>query len=229
MIKYGSVDIDLNIKNYKNNADILLESTDIKTTGRNKFNKFIKVPNESQIEITEYFNNLLKENYNWNWEYFHSGEPAGLHTDYLSFPNKWESRDDECHVILGVIIPLEWNSRQPYTVSYNRVSPIPRKLVYRQGEMRYIDNNDVFEYRTNWEYDPEVLKYNPKGTDYYKEYADLKIDSVYEWKVGTALLFDTKRWHSSSWFLTDNKLPDISTEYKRSIIGMASINIKKYV
>ena len=129
--------------------------------------------------------------------------------------------------MIGIIIPLEWNSKQPYTVSYNRVSDVPRKLLYRKGEVRYTDNNEIFEYRDKWEFDEEVLKYNPKGTEYYKEYADLKVQSVYEWKVGTAVVFDTSRWHSSSWFLTEKMLPDVSTEYKRSIIGFASVDIDR--
>ena len=40
--------------------------------------------------------------------------------------------------------------------------------------MRYSDNNEIVEYRKHWNFDDEVLKYNPKGTRYYKEYADLK-------------------------------------------------------
>ena len=39
------------------------------------------------------------------------------------------------------------------------------------------------------------------------------------------MVFDTRRWHSSSWFLTDNKLPDVSTEYKRAIIGFGSTDV----
>jgi hypothetical protein len=95
--------------------------------------------------------------------------------------------------------------------------------------MRYIDNDEICEYRDKWEYDNEALTYNPKGTEYYKEYADLKVDSVYEWKIGTAMIFDTRRWHSSSWFLKDDSLPDVSTEYKRSIIGFGSISMNKRV
>ena len=233
MNKYGSINVDLNIEYYRNEADILLQSSKVKTTGRNNFNKFIKIPVESQTNLIEYFNKTLEGTYDWNWEYFHSGEPAGLHTDYISFPNTWKLVNGEviydCYVIIGIIIPLEWNSKQPYTINYNKTTDIPRKLIYKKGEMRYIDNDEVFIYRNKWEYDNESLLYNPKGTEYYKEYADLKVDSVYEWKLGTAMIFDTKRWHSSSWFLKDNILPDVSIEYKRSIIGFGSVSLDKGV
>ena len=115
--------------------------------------------------------------------------------------------------------------KQPYTINYNRVEESPRKVIFRKGEMRYTDNDEVINYRDKKELDEEVAKYNPKGTEYYKLYQDLKVHSVYEWKLGTAMVFDTSRWHSSSWFLTDNKLPDASTEYKRAIIGFGSTDI----
>ena len=41
------------------------------------------------------------------------------------------------------------------------------------------------------------------------------------------MIFDTKRWHSSSWFLSDNNFPEVSTEYKRAIIGFASIDVDR--
>jgi hypothetical protein len=133
----------------------------------------------------------------------------------------------ECRVDIGVIIPLEWNCKQPYTINYNRAEEFPRKVVFRKGEMRYIDTNEVINYRRAKQVDEEVAKYNPKGTEYYKLYQDLKVHSVYEWKLGTAMIFDTRRWHSSSWFLSDNMLPDTSSEYKRAIIGFGSTDVPK--
>ena len=41
------------------------------------------------------------------------------------------------------------------------------------------------------------------------------------------MIFDTRRWHSSSWFLNEKMLPDVSKEYKRSIIGFASIDVDR--
>ena len=91
--------------------------------------------------------------------------------------------------------------------------------------MRYTDNGEVFKYRKEWNYDEEVLKYNPKGTVFYKEYADLKVHEVYPWKLNTAFFLDTKRWHSSSWWLSENDVPDVSTEWKRCIIGFGAYDI----
>lgn len=229
---FGTHFIDLPVEQYKKQQLEYLDSDNVKFTGRNNFNKFCSVPTNTKLELDNYFTKLMNYRYDWNWEYFHSGEPAGLHTDYVSFPNSWKPKEDgiithDCHIILGVIIPLDWNCKQPYTINYDRVSDIPRKLLYKKGEMRYQDNNEIFEYRNNWIYDNEVLTYNPKGSEYYKEYANLKIHSVYKWTLGTALIFDTKRWHSSSWFLKDQMLPKLSTEFKRSIIGFASIDVDR--
>lgn len=100
-------------------------------------------------------------------------------------------------------------------------------MMYRKGEMRYRDNDEIFEYRTKWKYDEEVLKYNPADCLYAKEYADLKVDSVYKWELGTLMLFDAARWHSSSWFLSTNDIPEVSTEWKRAIIGFGSVDVQR--
>ena len=107
------------------------------------------------------------------------------------------------------------------------VSNVPRKMKYSKGEMRYQDTGEIFNYRTEGTLDEEVAKYNPKGTDYWKIYQDLKVHSVYEWQVGTFMLFDTKRWHSSNWFLSKDNLTNESQEYKRSIIGFGSIDVQR--
>jgi len=222
-MQYGTYSHELNVDQYNTNAQALFKSNNIKYTGAKNFNYFIDVPNDVNKTLSNYFSDKLGH-FDWAFQYFHSGEPAGLHTDYTVVP--WDDKV-ECRVDVGVIVPLEWNCKQPYTINYNRVEEQPRKVVYRKGEMRYTDNDEIVEYRTDSILDDEVLKYNPKGTEYYKLYQDLKVHSVYEWKLGTAMVFDTSRWHSSSWFLTDNKLPDVSTEYKRAIIGFGSTDVQK--
>lgn len=223
-----SFDLDLDFFNKESNA--LLTSDKVKETGANGVNLFCKTPPSTKKELTAYLNTKLQMEFDWNFEYFKSSEPAGLHTDYLSFENSWKPKEmnvitHDCHLVIGVIIPLEWNSKQPYTVSYDKRSVEPRKLIYRKGEMRYMDTNEVVEYRTEWKYDPEVLKYNPEGTEYYREYADLTVHSAYEWKLGTMLVFDTARWHSSSWFLSSDRVVKPATEFKKSIIGFGSIDV----
>ena len=222
-MQYGTYSHELNVDQHNTNAQALFKSNNIKYTGAKNFNYFIDVPNDVNKTLSNYFSDKLGH-FDWAFQYFHSGEPAGLHTDYTVVP--WDDKV-ECRVDVGVIVPLEWNCKQPYTINYNRAEEFPRKVVFRKGEMRYTDNNEIINYRQENQLDQEVAKYNPGGTEYYKLYYDLKVHSVYKWEQGTAMVFDTRRWHSSSWFLTDNKLPDVSTEYKRAIIGFGSTDVQK--
>ena len=216
-MRYGSYDINLDVSYLKAQAKEMFSSGKIKYTGAKNFNYFIDVPKVVNNQLGKYFSETKGLGYfDWAFQYFHSGEPAGLHTDYTVVP--WDDKV-ECRVDVGVIIPLEWTCKQPYTINYNKIETIPRKIVFRKGEMRYTDNNEVINYRDNQVLDEEVAKYNPRGTEYFKLYYDLKVESVYEWSVGTAMVFDTARWHSSSWFLESNTLPDAPAEYKRAIIG----------
>ena len=221
MVRYGTYNHQLNIVEHNDNARTLFKGNNIKYTGAKNFNYFIDVPAEVNKTLSNYFSDKLGY-FDWKFQYFHSGEPAGLHTDYTVVP--WDDKV-ECRVDVGVIVPLEWNCKQPYTINYNRAEEFPRKVVFRKGEMRYTDNNEIINYRQENQLDQEVAKYNPSGTEYYKLYYDLKVHSVYKWEQGTAMVFDTKRWHSSSWFLSDSMLPDTSTEYKRAIIGFGSTDV----
>ena len=228
---YGTHRLEFDPLHFLNEAHTIYNSPDAKRSGRNDFNRFNNTSRTTKAFLSEYWNSKLSLDYDWNWEYFHSGEPAGLHTDYTSFPNSWRPNKEymthDCHLVLGVIIPLEWRSLQPYTVNYDRRADQPRKLIYRKGEMRYMDTDEIVNYRTANVYDPMVERFNPPHTQYHREYADLKFHSAFEWRVGDAMLFDTARWHSSSWFLTTPSLPDSSTEYKRSIIGFASVDVDR--
>lgn len=230
-IPYGSHAVDIDLPYYQEQSKLLLDSADAKLTGSKNFNRFYKLADDKK-DMFNYLNSILGFRYDWFFEYFHSGEPAGLHTDLNSIPNVWRTTETgetthNSYIVIGVIIPLEWNCKQPYTVNYDRIAYEPKKLLFRRGEMRYKDSNISIDYRKKWNYDDETLRYNPRGTEYYKEYADLKVYSAYEWKVGTMMIFDASRWHSSSWFLSDDILPEISKEYKRAIIGFGSIDVAK--
>lgn len=228
--RYGNYTLKFDPMQFLDEAHATWSSDKAKRSGRNDFNRFNNVGKTTKSFLSTHWNQRLGVEYDWFWEYFHSGEPAGLHTDYTSFPNSWKNNDiitHDCHIVLGIIIPLEWNCKQPYTVNYNRMCTVPRKMMYKRGEMRYTDNDEVFEYRDTWNYTDRVLEYNPRGTEYYKEYADLDVHSAYMWDIGTCVVFDTRRWHSSSWFLSEDKLPETSTEYKRSIIGFASVDVDR--
>lgn len=241
---YGSHDIKENIDLdfHKENFEKILQDGNGKITGANDLNRFCKLPENEKTFVKNFLNSYLKTELDWGLEYFHSGEPAGLHTDwdrqYYNKPDCWEGRNGEDthynEIVCGIIIPLEWKSRQPYTVNYDKVAKEPRKLMYRQGEMRYKDTNEIIEYRGSpnwweWKYDSKVIDYNPIGCGYLGEYANLKVHSAYKWELGTMMVFDPARWHSSSWFLSSRQIPDnfeSSKEYKRAIIGFGSINVE---
>jgi len=218
--KFGSHDILIDFDYHITTCEYV-SKTSTKVSGLKDHNRFGKIKDKQ--ELVNLVNSITNDNsLDWNFEYFHSGEPVGLHTDYTTIP--WDD-EVECQVVCGIIIPLEWNCKQPYTINYNRTQDIPRKLMYRAGEMRYLDNNEIIHYRDKGIHDEESIKYNPKHTFYAGQFKDLLIHSVYQWKVGTCMLFDTKRWHSSSWFLSSDIIPDVSTEYKRSIVGFGSIDV----
>tara|TARA_B100000925_G_scaffold270333_1_gene232719 strand:- start:2285 stop:2974 length:690 start_codon:yes stop_codon:yes gene_type:complete len=221
---FGSHKIDIDLEYHKKQFDNIISQSKAKITGTKGHNLFYPVSKDDKSYLQNYMNELTGVYNDWNFDYFQSGEPAGLHTDYDTVP--WDD-ETECHVVVGCIIPLEWNCKQPYTVNYDKVSDTPRKMMYRKGEMRYKDTDEIFEYRTEWKHNEESLKYNHIDCAYAKEYVDLDIHSVYEWKINTLMLFDTARWHSSSWFLSANNIPDVSTENKRSIIGFGSIDVQR--
>ena len=224
-MQYGSYNINLDINYYKELAREAFLSDKIKYTGKFNLNYFVDTPKDVNEHIGNYFSNTLGlGKFDWKFQYFHSGEPAGLHTDFTTVP--WDDTTD-CRVDVGVIIPLEWNCKQPYTINYDRVEHKPRKAIYKDGNMKYTDNGEIINYRHTENLDEEVAKYNPKGTWYHRLYFDLKVESVYEWKLGTAMVFDTARWHSSSWYLSSKELLETSTEYKRAIIGFGSTDIPK--
>lgn len=240
----GSHPIDIDIEWHKHALTTAIDSGDCKIRGANDLNRFAKIPDNLRIEE---LNNILDSRMgirmDWTWEYFHSGEPAGLHTDYVSetYAHPQEPDVNDSHTIkiaAGVIIPLEWNTKGcvPYTVNYDRMETTGSKLIYKNGEMRHIKNlEDVVHYRGKdwkfWHYDPEVLKYHPIASGYLTEFAELKVHSAYEWKLGTMMLFDPARWHSSSWFLSSKFIPknyEQAKEYKRAIVGFGTITIHNH-
>ena len=92
--------------------------------------------------------------------------------------------------------------------------------------MRYLDNNEIIDYRINKNITSDIENYIPKECEMYEQMQDIEIQDVYKWEVGTYMLFDTRRWHSSSWYSSSNKYKDLDlTEYKRSIIGFATVSV----
>tara|TARA_R110002153_G_scaffold47638_1_gene134412 strand:+ start:1871 stop:2674 length:804 start_codon:yes stop_codon:yes gene_type:complete len=237
----GSHLIDIDIEWHKRAVTNAIESGDCKIRGANDLNRFAKIPDQSRAtELNNILDSMMGIRMDWTWEYFHSGEPAGLHTDYTSetyaHPKNPDTKDSHTiKIAAGVIIPLEWNTKGcvPYTVNYDRMETSGSKLNYTYGEMRHVKNlQEIVHYRPgdwkDWHWDPEVLKYHPIASRYVTEFAGLKVHSAYTWEKNTMMLFDPARWHSSSWFLSSKHLPasyEQATEYKRAIVGFGTITI----
>ena len=126
MVRYGTYNHQLNIVEHNDNARTLFKGNNIKYTGAKNFNYFIDVPAEVNKTLSNYFSDKLGY-FDWKFQYFHSGEPAGLHTDYTVVP--WDDKV-ECRVDVGVIVPLDWNCKQPYTINYNRIESTPRTSLF---------------------------------------------------------------------------------------------------
>jgi len=195
-----------------------------KKWGLKNNNYFVKTRNDENDQLADELNALLGQTLDWSFEFCHSVEPTNLHTDYATVP--WDE-NTECRVIVGCLIPLDWNCyRDPYTIMYDKMSHVPRKMIVQNGDMIYQDNGEKYSYRQDppmW--DEKVIKHIPKGTEYFKIFSDMGIDSEYKWDKSTMLVFDTRRWHSSNWFTESTTLRDIEDEFKEHIIGFGSIDV----
>jgi hypothetical protein len=216
----SSIDIFKNAINDFRNTDIK------KRVGSKQHNYFAPTTTVQNKLLMDELNTLLGHRFDWSFEFNHSGAPANLHTDYKNIP--WNDTKD-CRIVVGCIIPLTWDCwRQPYTVMYDKMSDVPRKLIYQKGDMVYQDNKEKYPYRQEFPmYDDRIMRHHPKGTEYFKTYGDLRWHSEYKWDKSTMLVFDTRRWHSSNWFLKSATVPDIEAEYKESIVGFGSIDVPK--
>lgn len=218
------IDHPFDLAELNREADELLAGSD-KIRGVKNLNKFARVPQPKADAIVDLLTpHYGGKRYDWGFDYFYSGEPVGPHTDCDVVP--WDDKVS-CQVVSGCLIPLEWNCKQPYTIGYNRFEEEPRKLMRREGKMRYTDTNEEVIYQDKGIQDPVSEKYNPPGTFYHSMFGDLWVRDIYEWKLGTILLFDVHQWHSSSWFLSTDKIPDVSTEYKKMIVGFGSIDVPR--
>lgn len=188
--------------------------------------------------MSEFWNKRFGVKYSWGWEYMNSCEPVGLHNDYTA--SKVDGGKD--YVVVGIIIPLDfkcgrdalWHEKlgligkeNIYTVFYDRFENEPRKVMFSKGEMRYKDTGEVIDYRKTEMYDWHSLRYNPPETQYFKQFSDLRVSYAHQWVNYSPLIFDTRQWHSSSWYLKGNRVDDNAGEFKRSIIGFAAVRIEE--
>ena len=225
-IPYGEYATVSSIDTFKNRISDFRNSDNKKRSGLKDNNYFVKTLDTENISLEDELNILLGHRFDWSFEFCHSGEPANLHTDYATVP--WDDAT-ECQVVVGCIIPLAWNCyRDPYTVMYDKVTHVPRKMMFHKGDMVYQDNKEKYPYRQEFPmWDDRVMKHHPKGTEYFKTFGDLRWYSDYKWDKSTMLVFDTRRWHSSNWFTKSENVGEIEGEYKESIIGFGSIDVPR--
>lgn len=220
---FGQHDIDINLDIWKDKFTKIKKITSPKMSGVHKGNKHYKFLQEDRDILTEKMNNLFDTNLNWFFEFFYATEPVGLHNDYLQ--QYWDEQSDT-RDIAGILIPIEWNCKQPYTIFFDKFSE-GNKLIFRKGEMRDYKTNDVVEYRPTGIVNEEIKKYHPIGSSLHKQFADLKLKEVYAYKKNTAYVFDTRQWHSSSWFLDKLTVEPDRLEYKLIITGFGAIPVWK--
>ena len=225
-IPYGTHPTISSIDIFKNKIDDFRNSDVKKKSGLKKNNYFSPITDAENKLLMDELNTLMGNRFDWLFEFHHSGEPANLHTDYATVP--WDDISD-CQVIVGCIIPLAWDChRHPYTVNYDKITDIPRKMMFHKGNMVYQDNKEIFEYKQEFPmWDKRVMDHHPRGTEYFDTYGDLRWHSDYKWDKSTMLVFDTRRWHSSNWFTKAKTVKENKGEYKESIVGFGSIDVPR--
>jgi hypothetical protein len=236
-IPYGEYPTISSIDIFKNERLSAFRKSGIKKKSGLKNNNYFAPTTDAENKLLmDELNTLLGHRFDWAFEFCHSGEPANLHTDYATVP--WDDTT-ECQVVVGCIIPLSWCcEKPPYTVMYDKVSDIPRKLMFYNGEMIYQDNKEIYSYQQEFPmWDDRIMFHHPKGTEYFRTFGDLRWHSEYEWDRSTMLVFDTKRWHSSNWWAKSTTVKDIKSfimksshcgaEYKESLVGFGSIDVPR--
>ena len=194
------VDINIDLDYFNKQIKDIENKPSVRYRGKDNSNIFATLEDDNKKYLASYLNNLLDINYKWSFSYCYTREPVGIHNDY-------ETRQRN----MGIIIPLSWECKQPYTFSFDKET-LDGKVVFKQGEMRYLETNNIIDYRTDY-LDEFVKKVIPKNRQ--SMYNGLKVYNTYKWKLHTLFIFEAMRWHSSSWFLEDNK----AGQYKAFING----------
>jgi hypothetical protein len=177
-------DIDINYFYHKNIIKNISDRNNVRDIGKNKLNKFSNLDVDDRIELGKQINKIFGLDYRWTFDYCYTPEPVGLHNDY------------EPTVMNGIIIPLDWNIKQPYTLTFDKETH-DGKVVYRNGNVIYKDSEQIIQYKTDAT-DNEISKYMPDSQQGI--YNGLKLHNVFKWEVGKVFLFEANRWHTSSWF-----------------------------
>jgi organic radical activating enzyme len=157
--------------------------------------------------------------YDWDFELFVSREPVGVHNDRNIHKHAYgkgsNERTVETRYDVGAIIPLEWNCKQPYTITFDKVYP-EDKVIYSKGRFGSIDGNPI-----NLDLKEELLidkldteTYWQSKPSWNKQLNGLQIHSLHKWSTDTIIIFETARLHSSSDFVLNQD------SYKMSFNGL---------
>lgn len=220
---FGEYKINIDRKSWLKKYKVYSESTEPKISGMYKGNKHYKIAQDDRALLSNIINKLCKRKLNWFFEFFYATEPVGLHNDYLQ--QYWDEESDTRDVS-GVLIPIDWSCKQPYTIFFDKFTDTG-KLIYRQGEMRDHKTNEIYHYRDSNVIEKEIDYFHPPRSEFRRQFENLRIDKAYLYQKDTIFIFDTRQWHSSSWFLEDLTVKPYRTEYKLIISGFGALNIYK--
>ena len=147
------------------------------------------------------------------------------HRNFFDFADNIKVRiDNVAYKNSFTCLELQMN----YTINYENMQLEPRKMMFRKDDMIYLDTKEAFKYRQEFPmWDKRVLKHHPHGTEYFDTYGDMRWHSEFEWERGRMILFDTRRWHSSSWWTTSSDIIPNSPEYKESLTGFGSVDVPR--
>lgn len=160
--------------------------------GKNRNGNIFK---EINFEIKESITSIMKSLPNnndleWEFEVFLSRNPVPQHNDRNYYP-EWNTQCQR-----GFILPLEWNGKNPSTLTFNQWYD-DKVVLGRNGEFfKLVERNMV---------EDENIKFNVE---------DCKLVDDMVWKKGTCIIFDASQIHSSSNFILDDD------SYKLSINGL---------
>lgn len=216
-MKTGVFNLENDIDYLVSQFDYYLNTGEKKYRGHNNRNLYIHITSDLHDLLEQELTSAVGEHLYWNFDFFKSYIPVTLHNDYFV------RRESE--VIVGVIIPLYWSCKQPYTLMFNKFSD--EKCIYFDGMMRHHETGQPWPGQKTWPFtspnvSKDIVKHIPKGTMYYKHFRDIELTEEYKWTTGTGFLFDTKQWHSSSWFVDGRHVDDNDDQFKLSIVGFGA-------
>lgn len=202
-----------------------LSNQNLKRKIRGNGNIFLSISPELKKYIRDGLSTIPHFNEMW-WEIelLISRDPVGVHNDRNVYDNDHTVVDDvlgEFNINgtlcdRGFIIPLEWDCRKPYTITYDKTYA-KEKIIHRQGRYQNVAGNAI-----ELDLTPELLinqhdydlYFGDKSSGWANQLLGLRIDKAHEWRTDQVIVFESDRLHSSSNFRINGD------SYKMSINGL---------